>query len=306
MRGGRTWPQPPEAGTLHCFGDVHQLSTGILALPSRNDHITDDLTYGDVPDGVEHVFLGDITNVGSAGEDAAFQAWAATLPGNKHYIIGNHDVGQDLNTRTPDQWATAYGTPGGTANYVQDLDIGVRLIAVTFDTIPADATTIRLSDATLSWLDAQLTAAGSTPCFVACHAPLYDTVGGDTALMYTSTTAGFFVLGGTSAPATDSQPILDLLASHPNAVAWLSGHTHSPIEAPSIVTGLTVGGRVLAAINTSAVVYTGKTQPHYGTPLSPYVNYDGDRIRVWWRDHFRKRWTAPYGSPAGSPMTVTL
>jgi hypothetical protein len=305
MRGGRAWPQPPEVGTIHGLGDVHYKTTGIITLASRGAHIADDLNSGDVPDVDEHLFLGDITDMGTAPEDAAFQAWAATLPGSKLYVIGNHDVGLNTNTRTPDQWATAYGTPGGTANYVTDLSIGVRLIAVTFDTIPGDASTIRLSDATMAWLDAQLTAAGSTPCFVACHSPLYDTVGGDTDFMVTSTDAGFFALGGTSAPATDSEPILDLLASHPNAVAWISGHTHSPIEAPNIVTGITVGARTVAAINTSAVAYTGKIAPAWGRPCSPYITYLGDRIEVRWRDHFRKRWVAPHGNPAAAVMTVT-
>lgn len=309
MRGGRTWRQPIiEASTLHCIGDVHHTTVGISDRLSRNNHVADDLNHGDVPDSGEHLFLGDITNVGSVAEDAAFQAWAATFPGDKLYVIGNHDVGMATNIRTPAQWAAAYATPGNQPNYIYDLDFGVRLIVVSFDSIPGDGTTIRLSDDTMTWLDAQLTAAGNTPCFVLCHAPLYDTVLGPVDVGYGngSQDSGFFAIGGSSAAATNSIPILNLLASHSNVKAWISGHTHTPIETPTIVTSLVVGSNTIACINTSSVAYLVGPQGAWLRPCSPYITYLGDRIEVRWRDHFRKLWVAPHGNPAGFVMAVDL
>jgi hypothetical protein len=82
---------------------------------------------------------------------------------------------------------------------------------------------------------------------VACHWPIYRTVLGDPAKLYTSETRGFH--------AQPDEAIRSVLAKHKNAKAWLSGHTHSPLEAPGLVTRAKLpGGRSILTVNLGAWV----------------------------------------------------
>lgn len=300
--GGRAWEQAPDVNTLHCFGDVHMQTTGIRGTPDRQDAMIWDMNHGDVPD-VQHHFLGDLTESGTAGEDAAFLAFTAAIPNVKNFTIGNHDVDQDLNARTPAQWAAAYATPGNAANYTYDLPFGVRVISVSFDSMADGSALIVLSQATLDYLDAQLTAAGTKDCWIMCHAPLHNTVLGG-AGEFQSVDGGFFTAAPTGA-AIDSSAILSILAAHPNVKAWISGHTHTSLEVPSIVTALTAGSTKLACISTSSVTSNARANERWTRMTTPYVTWFGDKIEVRWREHFQKSWAHPVGNPAGGLMVVT-
>ena len=75
----------------------------------------------------------------------------------------------------------------------------------------------------LAFLDDQL-AQGPDDCWIACHWPLFHTVMGDPRIHFTSAMEGFH--------AKPDRDIRAILARHPNARLWVSGHTHSPLSAP--------------------------------------------------------------------------
>lgn len=309
LRGSRSAFFPPlNIPCLHVMSDTHFVSSGIWGSSGRGDHISWDLNNAEVPDVTHHLITGDIVDDGSSGADATALAWAATLPGQVLYTIGNHDVNLNANSRTPAQWAATYGTPGGSANYTYDLPWGVRLISLSFDSMADGSAWIRLSDATMSWLDAQLTAAATAGkrCYIACHAPLYNTV------LPGSTTNGFWALGGSSVSASGSatsQSILDLLAAHSNVAAWIAGHTHPSIEATGLVTSVTAGSNKIAHISIPSLYYTdeGSTNPagRLDRYASAYISDYGSKIEVRWRDHGMKTWVAPFGRSQDQIMTVT-
>lgn len=308
LYGVRDWRVPPEAGTFHAIGDTHITPTGIFGSTTVTTHVAHDLNSGMVPD-VPHLFTGDLTDTGASSEDSYFLNWMTTIPGEKRFAVGNHDVNLSNNTRTPAQWAAAYGMPG--KNYTWDVLPGLlRIIVVGFDAMNDGASFIRLSDATLAYIDAQATAAGSLACAVACHAPIWDTVHG-TALQDTSSTDdGFWVIGGSSAPSSEhSANVVDVLEAHSNIKAWISGHTHSRIEVPDIVSGVVAGSHKVAHINTSSVKPPGLSSGGYAakwTPVrSPYITFLGDAFEVRWRDHYAKRWTHPWKDPSRRVMSVT-
>lgn len=302
----RTWPVPVEGNTFHVFGDVHV--GGITQ--DRMDAITWDLNNGDVPSVTHHLTIGDLTSSGTSGQDASFLAWMAGIPGAKVYCIGNHDVNNNSNTRTPAQWATAYGVAA--QNYTVDLPMGLRVVVCGFDSMADGAGVIRLSDTTMTWLGTTLTAAGSMPCVIVCHASPWGTVGQPPAGVpaasdcITSGSGWYVIPGSTAALDGTATGLTTLIAAHTNVVGWFGGHTHSPIESANIVTSMTIGGRQVASINCSSVYYTSLTPATGDRCISPYVTWLGDRFEVRWRDHYRGQWVAPWNSPSGKVMTAMV
>ena len=86
-----------------------------------------------------------------------------------------------------------------------------------------------------------------------------------------------------------------MLARHRNAKAWLSGHTHSPLQVPGLVTRAALpGGRSILAVNLSALVAVGKTR-ELGDPLcSLYLTRLPGKIEIRFRDHQAGSWIAPH------------
>jgi 3',5'-cyclic AMP phosphodiesterase CpdA len=262
------------ARTVHGIGDLH---AGAISRV-RAERVLADVALLGTP--ALHLQIGDATERGTPDQDRVALRWLARLPGPHCVVLGNHDILE--NRRTAAQWARAYGYPS--KNYVVDLPF-VRVIAVGPDRALPGRRAGELSPATLAWLEDQL-ATASGDCWIACHWPLRRTVLGNPRRDFTSEMLAFFV--------KPVRIIRALLARHPNATAWLSGHTHSPLHAPGLVTRapLTNGGRILS-INFSALVGVGKLRQPKDPLRSPYLTHRPGSIEVRFRDHRRGAWIRP-------------
>ena len=88
-----------------------------------------------------------------------------------------------------------------------------------------------------------------------------------------------------------------LLARHPNAKAWLSGHTHSPLGAPGLITRARFpGGRSIVSINLSAIVGVGKKREPEDPICSLYLTHHPGTIEIRFRDHRARRWKTVRGN----------
>ena len=194
-------------------------AVGLLA-PDRLATVLDDVLT--LPTPALHLQIGDATEHGTAAEDEIALDWLARLPGPHRTILGNHDILH--NRRTDGQWARAYGLRS--KNFVVDLQFA-RIVAVGPDrNFPAERAGL-LSPGTLAWLERELERSPHD-CWIASHWPLFGTVLGDPKKLFTSAMSSFH--------AKPDRDLRKLLARHRNAKAWLSGHTHSPLSAPGLVT----------------------------------------------------------------------
>ena len=253
------------------MGDLH---AGAIR-PERLKRVLDDVRS--LPAPALHLQIGDATEHGVPEQDAVARDWLARLPGPWRTVLGNHDI--MAGRRSVTDWARAYGVRG--QNFVVDLPF-VRLIAVG----PAGAGEGResglLTPDTLEWLARRLDGS-PRGCWIACHWPLRDTVGGNPRRLFTSRMVAFH--------AKPDRELRELLAGQPNARAWLSGHTHSPLGAPGLVSRvrLTRGRRILA-VNLSALVGVGKRRDVTDPLRSIYLTRRPGRLEVRFRDHGERRW----------------
>lgn len=264
------------ARTVHGVGDLH---AGAIA-PDRLATVLDDVLA--LPTPALHLQIGDATERGSAAEDEIALGWLARLPGPHRTLLGNHDILH--NRRTHGQWARAYGRRS--KNFVVDLRFA-RILAVGPDrNFPGERAGM-LSRATLAWLERELERS-PRDCWIACHWPLSGTVLGDPRRFFTSAMSAFH--------AKPDRELRTVLARHRNAKTWLSGHTHSPLNAPGLVTRARLTrGRTILAVNLSALVGIGKTRKP-GDPLrSVYLTHHPGSIEVRFRDHDAGAWVAVGG-----------
>lgn len=297
----RAWPWPDlrHGTTLHHITDTHLgqrffTSAWMDAIGIELDRFK--------TSAAGHVHTGDIIQwqLSVTPEDAEWLEWvaarraASSLPWA--VALGNHDLASYFNTlpsRTSAQAATALGLPG--QNYTVVMGSGantVWVIVVAPDAwaSPDGGVSVGdcvLSPATLAYLDTQLTAAGSIPCFIACHAPLYEQYAG---------------AGGVGWYVNPRTTITALLDGHPNAVGWLSGHRHVNVQAePSHARSDVVGSRRMYLINSPAACGRQNDltfdQHQFQSPaLSMYLTYLGDALDVRWREHLRHRWETVGGT----------
>lgn len=262
--------------TVHGVGDLH---AGAIA-PDRLAAVLDDVLALSTP--ALHLQIGDATEHGTATEDEVALDWLARLPGPHRTILGNHDILH--NRRSHGQWARAYGRRS--KNFVLDLSF-TRILAVAPDrNFPGERAGL-LSPATLAWLERELDRSPGD-CWIACHWPLSGTVLGDPKRLFTSAMRSFH--------AKPDGELRALLARHRKAKAWLSGHTHSPLNAPGLVTRARLSRRrTILAVNLSALIGVGKTRKP-GDPLrSVYLTHRPDSIEVRFRDHRDGKWVAVGG-----------
>ena len=260
------------ARMIHGIGDLH---AGGVKRP-RVSALLDDVKTLRTP--ALHLQVGDSTEHGLPEEDVLALRWLGRLPGPHHTILGNHDVMH--NKRTPEQWAKIYGCES--PNYVIDLPF-LRIICVAPERDDPDEEAGLLSDATLDWMKLRLERSEGRDCWIACHWPLKSTVLGDKKTHYRSDSQHFY--------AKPDAKLRALLAGHPNAKAWLSGHTHSPIGAPGFVTRAPLGGkRSILSVNCSAIVGTGRVRQPTDPVRSVYLTHLPGRIEVRFRDHGTRQW----------------
>lgn len=76
------------------------------------------------------------------------------------------------------------------------------------------------------------------------------------------------------------------------AKAWLSGHTHSPLDAPGFVTRAPLPQRrSIVAVNCSALAYVGKKLDPKDPVRSLYLTHYPGRLEIRYRDHGAGDWT---------------
>ncbi len=263
--------------TVHGIGDIH---AGGIKRP-RVAAMLDDANGLSTP--AAHLQIGDATERGLPEEDVLARRWLDRLPGPAYTILGNHDIMH--NKRTAAAWAKTYGVKA--PNYVIDLDF-VRIIAVAPDRDHPKERSGTLSPATLDWLGERLKNA-RRDCWIACHWPLHRTVMGDPATLYTSAMASFH--------AKPDPEIRALLARRPNAKLWISGHTHSPLGAPGLITRAGLPrNRSIVSINLSAIVGVGKKREPEDPICSLYLTHLPGRVEIRFRDHRARRWKTVRGN----------
>ena len=271
--GGATAPRfaPDWRRTVHLIGDLHAGAITDVRLRALGA----DIAELDPP--ALHLQVGDVTERGAAREDRLALRFLERLPGGWVTVLGNHDIlGNKRGVRA---WARAYGQES--QNFAVELPFA-RLVVVGPDRNEPGERAGRLSRTTLSFLDDEL-GRSTKDCWVVCHWPLHRTVMGDPKLHFTSAMAAFH--------AKPDERIRELLAEHPNAKLWLSGHTHSPLGVPGLIKRAKLArGRSILAINASALVGVGKRRDPSDPLCSLYVTHRSGRIELRCRDHRAGEW----------------
>ena len=290
----RVWPYPDlrNGTTIHHITDTH---FGLRTeADGRFPQISVDLEILKAAH-AGHLHSGDMVDWDAAPTDAPEDAqYLAFRNGVKAKdglpwaeVVGNHDLQsfQTLTARTSAQWAASMGL--SSQNTVTTMG-GVRIIGLgpdswrAFDTPEPGYT---LSAATLTFLDQQLTAAGSTPCFIATHVPPSEQY---------------------PAESQVALPVVGLdgiVAGHSNVVGWLSGHRHANPDTDTAHAGVaTIGGRKLFVVNGPAAGgrMAGVAYADYvfkSPSLSMFVTYLGGALDVRWRDHSAMGWKSVNGQP---------
>jgi 3',5'-cyclic AMP phosphodiesterase CpdA len=257
--------------TVHCIGDLH---AGAITR-TRMDAVSRDVERLGTP--VLHLQVGDATEGGTEREDKLALAFLDGLPGPWVTALGNHDVLH--NERGVADWGLAYGQPS--QNFTVELDFA-RVIVIGPTRSDPGRRAGRLSEATLFFLDHALEST-SEDCWIVCHWPLRGTVMGNPKLHFTSTMEAFH--------AKPNAKIRKVLARHPNAKLWLSGHTHSPLSAPGLIKRTRLAPkRSIVAINGSALVGIGKRRNPRAPLCSLYLTDRPAGIEVRCRDHRAGAW----------------
>ncbi|RKW71738.1 hypothetical protein DWQ67_02615 [Galactobacter caseinivorans] len=260
-------------------------------------------------------------------EDADYKAFRNVLTGDGLPYLdvpGNHDLTTYNNAakfpytrttadgifermaRTADEWARDVPARGSANAVASTSDIAV--MGVSSDlwayrpniASPNYAPPDPLTEATLTWMDQQLTALGSKPTWLMSHQlPL-----------------GQFASnpGGVDEYLRPWSRIAEVLDAHPNVLGWISGHWHIDPARADGVAKINVGSRSITAINapSSQGLRSGwnAKQLQYGDgTLGPeyaksmFIGYDGTDITLRWRNHNNGTWVQPQG---GKYRRITL
>ena len=274
--------------TIHFVGDLH---VGLSGVSTRHDTAFAD--FAAINPFITHrVYVGDLVDSpGNAGQKTTALARlnSAGVRSRWDLVLGNHDIGGSY---TGDTQMPYYGYPGG-RHWTRDLPF-CRLIGLTQQNIAHDPEWMTLESADLAYLTAALEGT-DLPCVIVYHSPLYDTVtaGGPV----NSLSPSFF--------AHPDAAIRAILNSHPNAYLWVSGHTHTPISDPRILTMVDVGDRAIVHLNCSAIGYVYGLTVGTSPLISPVVTFDAARVTVRWRDHAAGAWLSELNLPDLASASVS-
>lgn len=273
----RVGHRPRADRSVHFIGDLHH---GMVP-PARMEKVIADIESS-MGLAAHRVLLGDITDNGLSGERTLALAWLARMPAPWSAVAGNHD----LFNQSIAQFAATYGQPK-----TQAIDTaGLRLLHVAPDVLtglPTDGTTMTLAPATLTWLDEQL-AAADRDCVIVTHAPLANSVVGPQ-----TGDAGSVAVYSSAQPEFACQPdaaILAILDARPRAKMWVSGHTHSPLNAPDLIKTHSVGSRSIITLNASSPFYTNRGDRYEHVISGLVVTYLDTSFEIRVRDHGAGIW----------------
>lgn len=284
--------------TVRFIGDIHYNNTynpyGSSSL--NGQQLALDAIAADTTPVAATVQMGDLVDiyvVADRTDDQHMQAWLSGFTGTSYCIAGNHDIKNYTtnDTRSGTQWATDVGLPAKD----QVINLGfATLVLATCDTVDAaNGGRLTFNSTTLAWLDTTIGGISGDVILVT-HPILTNTVLSPPAGMSTawdSTIAAMQV-------APDAS-MRTLLTNHANIVAWISGHSHSPLNAVNLVTTQTFGSNNVLFVNASAVGYqaagpnAGQIYTFYLPTL--YFSIFPDRFEVRWRDHGTQEWINPTG-----------
>lgn len=124
--------------------------------------------------------------------------------------------------------------------------------------VPDGTPLVTYSPETLAFLDSTLTEHAKRSTIIFAHCPLHNTVldrDPQRKLDDDSLTPYFFV--------TNSEEVRAILARHPNASLYITGHTHSGWGSPQLVFTEQLGGHPVTHINVLSPWYTGFTGPKF-------------------------------------------
>lgn len=297
------WPTPPRDGvTLWHLSDSHIDQD---SMPWTLDHLNEaaaDIAANQAGWNIDaKIHTGDIVDdrpyQDGLDEDTAALTWLdANLPdpATDIWLPGNHDINDAGGVgRTRAQWEAVYGRSAIQSVLVGPADARMRVLTMCTDEHvedPARRDRWVMSPATLSWLDAQLTADPTTPTWLACHYMLQE--------------HGSY---GADHKAQPEQDLVGLIADHPNVVGWLCGHAHWNINNPIAIQMLAVGGRAAfpsIQAPSTGLSAVGFSRQRPGVCTSLLVTYRGpDRIEVRFRDHATRCWVSSATNPTNSRVT---
>lgn len=303
----------PRAGTnvLHLIGDTHFGALTTAPYTSRYARVKADLDR--LPPPEFHLQLGDLTENGGITntEIVTALAWHNSLNAPRLNVVGNHcmyKTGVGVGSppwpfRSADEAAADMGLPA--ANYVREVANGdADLIVLGPDALDTtNVTGCRYDTPALTFLDQALDASTKDVCLIAAHAPLKNTVGFGDSSPYRSSDQFFHA--ASDAGFTTDAGIRAVLADHPKAKAWISGHTHSVLGSNRLVYGETVGGHTLVNINTSCIAYTGNVREWTDRLVTMRLQIEDDRLDVHFRDHGARQWVGG-GPQLFKPWSVSL
>lgn len=243
------------------------------------------------------VQLGDQTTYATTDEFNTYYSWRAgiTAAGEYGEIPGNHDLignnasgGTDI--FTPSQWAELVRGLEAPKDVVIDLP-GVRLLLVSpaqdASTGEAHVRRLTLDPATLAWCDARIGETASK-CLLFFHAPLPDTVGPLDGSAFSSYDERWRAHWDTA------YPISDMIADHPNLIAWVSGHTHSRYFEEDAVKKMTYGDVSIACISASSPAFLNPSLGYVRDSIcSALITITDTGVEVRYRDHGAGQWLEP-------------
>lgn len=300
------------ATNLHLISDPH-CQPDVTARTRLNKVLADSRRMSGLSTIDARMVLGDLMGSPEQINADIWHEWSAGLSEAAQVlgVVGNHDIydprGPGIRDQTwlPSQAAQILGLPA--ANYITELgDIRIIVLAPTDDQYDV-RWPLTLGPAELQFLDASLSST-TRPCVIAFHAPLSRTVGGLETLVGFSSWEDWVKVN--SNPSGGDNELREILSSHANAMAFLSGHTHSPLESPGLISMVEFGSRNMVHINASGLWYTGRNNPMYAAhdPLCGllFSILDEHTIEVRFRDHGNGVWTVPPGGEYQGRRVVAL
>ncbi len=297
-----------DGAQILAIGDVHLRDTDWVTSP-RLARTKEDLTYMVGKGALDAIIqVGDQTSIASTAEFNAYLDWRNGLRAiypdiPVEEVPGNHDLVGGNPSGTPDvvttaQWAAIMGRSDGRKDKVVDIgdDVRLLLLAPTSDSTGTLSTGLGFTaktrtylDATdLAWCDEKMDET-HRQCVIFFHAPLFQTQGPLDGSAFSS-----YDPAGRWVAHAGEYTIEQMIAKHPNMVAWVSGHSHSHVDEYDVVKRMQYGDTVFAAINaaspSSANPDAGRQNNRIATCL---ITVLPDRIEVRYRDNGQSQWLDP-------------
>jgi hypothetical protein len=204
---------------------------------------------------------GDIVHAGSPENYALVRNdLAAQLEGVPFYPgIGNHEYHRERaedRLHTAADFLEAWGKP--TRYYW--MAGGGRVCCIMLDhpdpylqNPQQESQSVVFSQETLAFLDATLAGCSAFPAVIFAHCPLRDTV--------LDRDARYHLDNHSEDPSfsvENSQAVRTILGQHPNAVLYISGHTHSGWGSPGLVSSEILEGHSITHVNLMSPWFTGR------------------------------------------------